>query len=115
MTNRRQFIANAAATGFTALAAPHVFAQADTAETTWARINRTKGGCTRCLGTGKTKKANPKFKWTPGTLAVAVGIGMKKLDGLPITRADADFSHALAEDDARAAAAAAKEAVNVAA
>lgn len=42
MTNRRQFIANAAATGFTALAAPHVFAQADTAETTWARINRTK-------------------------------------------------------------------------
>ena len=42
MTNRRQFIANVAGTGFTALAAPHVFAQADTAETTWARINRTK-------------------------------------------------------------------------
>jgi polar amino acid transport system substrate-binding protein len=42
MTNRRQFIANVATTGLTALAAPHVLAQADAAETTWARINRTK-------------------------------------------------------------------------
>ncbi len=42
MTNRRQFTANVAATGFAAFAAAQVFAQADSTESTWARINRTK-------------------------------------------------------------------------
>lgn len=42
MTNRRQFIANVAATGFTALSLDGAFAQADSTESAWARINRTR-------------------------------------------------------------------------
>ena len=42
MTNRRQFIANVAGAGFTTLSLEHAFAQVDSTESTWARINRTK-------------------------------------------------------------------------
>ncbi|MES1264451.1 MAG: transporter substrate-binding domain-containing protein [Variovorax sp.] len=42
MTNRRHFIATAAATGLTALGSPSLFAQTDGVEATWAHINRTK-------------------------------------------------------------------------
>ena len=42
MTNRRRFIANVFATSFTLLGVENALAQADSTESTWARINRTK-------------------------------------------------------------------------
>jgi len=42
MTNRRRFIANVFATSFTLLGVESALAQADSTESTWARINRTK-------------------------------------------------------------------------
>lgn len=66
------------------------------------RINMAKQGCSRCLQPARQRQRNTKFHWTPATLAVAVNIGMKKLDGVRLTRADTDFSSALAADDAAA-------------
>ncbi len=42
MTNRRRFIANVFATSITLLGVDSTLAQADSTESTWARINRTK-------------------------------------------------------------------------
>jgi polar amino acid transport system substrate-binding protein len=42
MTNRRRFIANAFVTSFTLLGVESTLAQADSTESAWARINRTK-------------------------------------------------------------------------
>ncbi len=73
------------------------------------RVNVGKQGCSRCLQTGTRKQKVPKFQWTPGTLAMAVDIGLKKLDGITIRRADSDFARVLAAEDAAKAAEEAKK------